>query len=183
MAFGIGLATAPATTGIMVSTPADNQGVASAVNDTSRELGAAIGMALAGSIVAAGFTTRISGTVATTRDQLRGIAEQLSASGRGAEGQAILGQIDTITDRVGKSLAEAAAVADSLRQRIPGPVADTISAGARDAFLHPMSQAYIVLGSIVVVGSLVLAVWTPTRMPAAEDAAPIDTGAPRISKD
>ncbi len=179
MAFGIGLATAPATTGIMVSTPADNQGVASAVNDTSRELGAAIGMALAGSIVAAGFTTRIAGTVEATREQLRGVAQQLTSSGRGAEGQAILGQIDTITDRIGKSLAEASAVADQLRQRIPGPVADTISAGARDAFLHPMSQAYIVLGSIVVAGSLVLAFWTPTRMPDAQDAAPIDTGAAR----
>ncbi|GAA2055194.1 MFS transporter [Williamsia deligens] len=179
MAFGIGLAGAPATTGIMVSTPADNQGIASAVNDTSRELGAAIGMALAGSIVAAGFTTRISGTVDAAREQLRGVAQQLSASGRVADGQAILGQIDTITDRIGKSLAEASAVADQLRQRIPGPVADTIASGARDAFLAPMSQAYIVLGSIVVAGSVVLFFWTPTRMPDAQDAAPIDTGEPR----
>ncbi|MGZ8178550.1 MFS transporter [Williamsia sp. SKLECPSW1] len=178
MALGLGLGTAPATTGIMVSTPADNQGVASAVNDTSRELGAAIGMALAGSIVAAGFTSRIATTVDTAREQLRGLAGQLSATGRVAEGQAILGQIDSVTDRVGRSLAEATAVADQLRERIPGPVADTISAGAREAFLAPMSQAYIVLGSIAVVGSLVLAVWTPTRMPAAQDAAPIDTGTP-----
>ena len=183
VAFGIGLATAPATTGIMVSTPADNQGVASAVNDTSRELGAAIGMALAGSIVAAGFTSRISGTVDTVREQLQGLAGQLSSSGRVAEGQAILGQIDTITDRIGKSLAEASAVSDQLRQRIPGPVADTIASGAREAFLHPMSQAYIVLGAIVTVGSLILAVWTPTRMPEAQDAAPIDTGEARTPTD
>lgn len=183
MAIGLGLSTAPATTGIMVSTPADNQGVASAVNDTSRELGAAIGMALGGSIVAAGFTTRIAGTVEATREQLRAVADQLSSAGRVAEGQSILGQIDVITDRIGRSLAEASAVSDQLRQRIPGPVADTIASGARNAFLQPMSQAYVVLGSIVLVGSVVLAFWTPTRMPEAQDAAPIDTGAAGSQKD
>ena len=92
--------------------------------------------------------------------------------------QDVLTRVSRGEQNVMLPLAEATAVADQLRERIPGPVADTISAGAREASLAPMSQAYIVLGSIAVVGSLVLAVWTPTRMPAAQDAAPIDTGTP-----
>ncbi|NED70341.1 MFS transporter, partial [Streptomyces sp. SID10244] len=52
-ATGIGLANATSTTAIMSNTPLDNQGIGSAVNDTAREVGAAIGIALAGSIVAA----------------------------------------------------------------------------------------------------------------------------------
>ncbi len=38
----------PSTTTITVSLPADKQGVASALNDTVRELGGAVGVALAG---------------------------------------------------------------------------------------------------------------------------------------
>jgi hypothetical protein len=45
------LASTPATTAIVSSLPAAKQGVASAVNDTSRELGSAIGIALLGSVL------------------------------------------------------------------------------------------------------------------------------------
>ena len=47
-AFGMALASVPATTAITNSLPADKQGVASAVNDTSREFGSAIGIAVLG---------------------------------------------------------------------------------------------------------------------------------------
>jgi MFS family permease len=49
---GIGFCTAPTTSAIMTSVPDEKQGVASAVNDTTRELGAALGIALAGSVLA-----------------------------------------------------------------------------------------------------------------------------------
>jgi len=47
-AFGMALAAVPATTAITNSLSADKQGVASAVNDTSREFGSAIGIAVLG---------------------------------------------------------------------------------------------------------------------------------------
>ncbi len=50
---GIGLCTAPTTSAIMGAVPDEKQGVASAVNDTTREVGAALGIAVAGSILAA----------------------------------------------------------------------------------------------------------------------------------
>jgi len=56
MSFGIGLCTAPTTSVIMTTAPDDKQGVASAVNDASREIGAALGIALAGSMLAGQYS-------------------------------------------------------------------------------------------------------------------------------
>ncbi len=57
---GIGLCSTPATTTIVHETPAEKHGVAAAVNDASRELGAALGIAIAGSVLAATYSHRIS---------------------------------------------------------------------------------------------------------------------------
>lgn len=56
---GMGLAMTPATEAITESLPAEKQGVASAINDTTRELGATIGVALLGSILSAGYRSTI----------------------------------------------------------------------------------------------------------------------------
>jgi EmrB/QacA subfamily drug resistance transporter len=48
---GMALSGAPATTAIVASLPRDKQGVASAMNDVSRELGGALGIAVLGSIL------------------------------------------------------------------------------------------------------------------------------------
>jgi len=52
---GIGLCVAPTTSAIMNAVPTEKQGVASAVNDTTREVGAAVGIAVAGSVLAAQY--------------------------------------------------------------------------------------------------------------------------------
>lgn len=67
-AFGLGLCTAPATSAIVENTPDDKQGVASAVNDTTREVGAAIGIALAGSVLAATYGREIAPAVDAVPD-------------------------------------------------------------------------------------------------------------------
>ncbi|MBJ7288833.1 MFS transporter [Williamsia sp.] len=164
MAFGLGVATAPATTAIMVSTPVENQGVGSAVNDTARELGAAIGMALAGSIVAAGYTARIGATADRAREQFQTMGDQLSAGGQQARGEMVAAQGDVVAENIGRSLAEAKAVSEQLEQNVPGDLARTVLDGAQQAFLHPSNQAYIVLGALVIAGSAVLAFWAPNRL-------------------
>src|SRR5699024_2850732 len=57
---GLGMSTAPATSAIVSDIPADEQGVAAAVNDAMREVGAAIGIAIAGSILAARYADGIA---------------------------------------------------------------------------------------------------------------------------
>jgi EmrB/QacA subfamily drug resistance transporter len=61
LAAGLGLSSTPATTAIVDSLPVEQQGVASAVNDTSRELGTALGIAILGSIVTSRYTSGIAG--------------------------------------------------------------------------------------------------------------------------
>ena len=56
---GMGLTMTPATASITETLPEDKQGVASALNDTSRELGGAIGMALLGSVLSSSFRTNM----------------------------------------------------------------------------------------------------------------------------
>jgi hypothetical protein len=53
---GLGLTTAPATESIMGSLSVDKAGVGSAVNDTTRELGGTLGVAIAGSIFASVYS-------------------------------------------------------------------------------------------------------------------------------
>ncbi|MCA2207731.1 MFS transporter [Nocardia rosealba] len=60
MSAGIGLCTAPATAAIVDGTPVAKHGVAAAVNDAAREVGAAVGIAISGSVLAAGYGERIA---------------------------------------------------------------------------------------------------------------------------
>jgi EmrB/QacA subfamily drug resistance transporter len=52
---GMGLTQPPATEAITSSLPADRQGVASALNDTTREVGSAVGIALLGAVLSAAY--------------------------------------------------------------------------------------------------------------------------------
>ena len=56
---GMGTTMTPATEAITATLPAEKQGVASALNDTSREVGGAVGVALLGSILSSGYRTAI----------------------------------------------------------------------------------------------------------------------------
>lgn len=161
-AVGIGLATAPSTTAIMSNTPLSNQGVGSAVNDTAREVGAAIGIAIAGSILAAGYSARIGPTADLVRDQL-------TAAGAPQEaGEA--------ADRVSRSLAEATEVA----ARLPAGLGDHVLAGAHDAFTSPMKQSFLILGIVLVLGSAAIGFLAPRRVVAIpHDGAP-DPGVPEF---
>jgi EmrB/QacA subfamily drug resistance transporter len=59
-AMGVGFCTAPTTAAIMNAVPDEKQGVASAVNDATREVGAAIGIAVAGSVLAAVYHSALA---------------------------------------------------------------------------------------------------------------------------
>jgi EmrB/QacA subfamily drug resistance transporter len=71
---GIGLCVAPTTSAIMGAVPDEKQGVASAVNDTTREVGAAVGIAVAGSVVAAHYSDVLRPALAGFPEQVRGPA-------------------------------------------------------------------------------------------------------------
>jgi EmrB/QacA subfamily drug resistance transporter len=59
MGLGMGMTMTPATAAITETLPPEKQGVASALNDTSREIGGAVGVALLGSILSSGYRSAI----------------------------------------------------------------------------------------------------------------------------
>jgi EmrB/QacA subfamily drug resistance transporter len=67
-AAGMGLTTAPSTGAIMRSLPLEKAGVGSAVNDTTRELGGALGVAALGSILTSTFHGAIAADVRALPD-------------------------------------------------------------------------------------------------------------------
>jgi EmrB/QacA subfamily drug resistance transporter len=71
---GFGLCTAPTTSAIMTTVSEAKQGVASAVNDTTREVGGAIGIALSGSVLASVYSHHIAGSIASLPGPVRGAA-------------------------------------------------------------------------------------------------------------
>jgi EmrB/QacA subfamily drug resistance transporter len=75
-AAGMALAGTPATTAIVSSLPPAKQGVASAVNDVSREFGSAIGIALLGSVLNESYRSGVEGAVAGLPDNVASRAEE-----------------------------------------------------------------------------------------------------------
>jgi MFS family permease len=75
MGLGAGLAMTPSTEAITSALPPAQQGVASALNDLTRELGAALGIALLGGLLVAGYQTAIA-------SRLDGVPSDLAAEAR-----------------------------------------------------------------------------------------------------
>jgi hypothetical protein len=119
---GIGLAMTPATNAIVSSLPASKQGVASAVNDTTREIGTALGIALMGSMFNTGYRRAIEGDVAHLPS---GVAHQVQES----PGLA-LGIAAKLPGRAGDALAEAARTAFASGMRLSMLIGAALLAGA-----------------------------------------------------
>jgi EmrB/QacA subfamily drug resistance transporter len=122
MGAGLGMAAAPATGSIMSAVPLDKAGVGSAVNDTTRELGGALGIAVLGTIVGSAYrsTVDLSGT-GLPADDLKaaeesiggawGVARQLPEQGAAVLGPAQDAFVDAfrLTNAISLAVAVAAA--------------------------------------------------------------------------
>jgi EmrB/QacA subfamily drug resistance transporter len=78
---GMALSGAPATTAIVASLPREKQGVASAMNDVSRELGGALGIAVLGSVLNTAYRSGV-------QDDTAAVPPGLADSARGSLGAA-----------------------------------------------------------------------------------------------
>jgi len=133
MAFGIGLLTAPMTSAIMNTVPDDKQGVASAVNDTTREVGAALGIALAGSLLAAQYTDLLAPRLPEH------LPEPVRHATLGSLGQAL----------------EASAHL--------GPQGAQIAELSKTAFVEAMNTSTFGLAVTVGVSAVLIGLWAPGR--------------------
>jgi len=120
---GMGLTVAPATESIMGSLPLAKAGVGSAMNDTTRQVGGALGVAVLGSVLASGYGAAIGPALHDTPPPLAQaaadsigaaatIAAELGPAGQGllevARSAFIQGMGDAV--QVGAGVAAAAAV-------------------------------------------------------------------------
>jgi Na+/melibiose symporter-like transporter len=83
MAAGMGMTMAPATESVMGSLPPSKAGVGSAVNDTTRQVGGALGVAVIGSVVSSVYASNVD-AVARTFGLAGGELEQSRGSLGGA---------------------------------------------------------------------------------------------------
>jgi predicted MFS family arabinose efflux permease len=93
-ALGMGITTAPSTGAIMRSLPLHKAGVGSAVNDTTRELGGALGVAVMGSLVASQFRSTMqaaAGALPARATHSLADALQSAAAAGGVKGNASAG--------------------------------------------------------------------------------------------
>jgi EmrB/QacA subfamily drug resistance transporter len=79
-AVGMGMTTAPSTGAIMYSVPLSHSGVASAINDTTRELGSSLGVAVLGAVLTASYQSELGAAGATDL-----VSSSASAVGASAE--------------------------------------------------------------------------------------------------
>lgn len=135
IAAGLTLTTAPATEAIMGSLPKEKAGVGSAVNDTTRELGGVLGVAVVGSVFSSlygpGLVERLSGLPIPT--------EALEAA---------------------RDSVQAAAI---VAEQAPPEGREVILTAARDAFLEGLHSGVRVAAVATALGAVAALVFLPAR--------------------
>jgi EmrB/QacA subfamily drug resistance transporter len=76
MAMGMALTMTPLTTQIMASVPLGKAGVGSAMNDTTRELGGALGVAVLGSVVSSVYSSNLASALTGLPESARAMASE-----------------------------------------------------------------------------------------------------------
>jgi len=134
--FGLagGLGLVPLTDIVMASVPAEEAGVASAVNDVSRELGAALGIAVIGSVVSGAYRSNVE--------------------------QGLGGSVPTeVVHGAGEGLGVATSVAGSL----PAEMASRVLEAANAGFVDAMSIGILLSAAVMIVPIVASALFLPGR--------------------
>jgi EmrB/QacA subfamily drug resistance transporter len=150
LGLGMGLAMAPATDSIMGSLPREKAGVGSAVNDTTREIGGALGVAILGSILAASYSATVGASV---------VVKALDATG--AEG---VKAAKAVTGSIGGANQVAQLLGQLERAgKVPIGATHAIVDASNAAFVNAMGHTVIVGAVIAALGALVALVFLPSR--------------------
>jgi EmrB/QacA subfamily drug resistance transporter len=135
---GLGLITAPATEAILGVVPTDKAGVGSAVNDATRLFGAALGVAVIGSVAASVYGSRLRATLPA------GLPAHAQAAARGSVGGALV-------------------AAQALRHAGHARAAQDLVSAAVGAFLRSLEGGCRVAGAVALAGAVLAAALLPSR--------------------
>jgi len=137
LGLGIALTMAPATESIMGSLPRAKAGVGSAVNDTTRQVGGALGVAVLGSVLTSGYATRIT-----------------SALGEGS------GSVSTVSAALARNSVGGAI---TVGQQIGGATGRALMVSARSGFVGAMRPAMLIGAAVTLAGALIVLAFLPSR--------------------
>ena len=135
VAYGVGSAMPSLSSGIVQSVPMHKAGVGSAVNDTTREVGGAIGIAVVGSVVSSIYRTNASSTIEQLPAELQEMAQVNIARALGAVGR--------------------------LEQSAGGEAASALRTELRQAFVDGTHVALRVSAALVAIGAVIMFVRLP----------------------
>jgi EmrB/QacA subfamily drug resistance transporter len=138
MGGGLGLVNAPATEAIMGSLPPAKAGVGSAVNDTTRELGGTLGVAIIGSLFASVYSSRLG--------------DLLAGSPVPADAQRIAGE----------SVGAGIEVARLAGERAGAPAGAAVKAAVDSAFIDGFRAGSWVSAGVVLIGAMIALRWLPS---------------------
>ena len=130
---GIGLIGSTGTTAITGSLGRAKQGVASAVNDTTREVGSAIGIALMGSVYASTYTDRLPTSVQALPPAAKTAVQESAAAGL------------------------------EVARRLDTDRGDALAHAVRAAFVDGLSTSLLVIAAIIGVASVLVILRAPQR--------------------
>jgi len=140
---GMGLTSAPATEAIMGVVPKEKAGIGSAINDTTRELGGTLGVAVIGSVFASLYTARLALPA--------GLPAEAAHAAR---------------ESVGGAFIAAQRVADAGL----GTAATQLRAAASNAFFDGYAIGCLVAAGVALLGAIIAAILLPAHPHADDDA-------------
>jgi EmrB/QacA subfamily drug resistance transporter len=153
MGAGMGLVMAPASTTIMTTVPAHQAGAGSAINDTIREVGGALGIAVVGSLAAAVFRDKLGSALAAAH--------------------APHGVSDVATGSI--------AAADAVGRQVGGVRGAELLSAAHSAFVDSMAAGVRVAAVVALVAAIGAIFFLPRRG-AVTAAAPAGPAGPAASE-
>lgn len=146
--FGVGLGLPALTDTVMAAVPERDAGVGSAVNDVSRQLGGALGVAVIGSVVNRAYRSNLHRTLGTR-----------------------------LPSTVVQSAAKSIGVATQAARSLPAGPAATLTHAANGAFVDAITGGFVISAVVMIAAVFVAATMLPRRMRTAQagagdDAAP-----------
>jgi Na+/melibiose symporter-like transporter len=153
-AAGMSIVSAPATAAVMAAVPREKAGAGSAMNNTTRQLGGALGVALIGSLAASGYAARVG-------DALDLLPPEEAATARHSLGAALRSAAELGPQ--GDALVDAARLAFSEAMLLAGAVAAAVA----------VVGAYIALRYIPARASGVVVAVAPVRAEEPAAVAPV----------
>ncbi len=138
LAIGLGLVMSPATNAIMNSIPKSRAGIGSAMNDTTRQIGGALGIAVLGSLINATYLTRI------------GASETINA----------------LPTQIGELIRNGLQSAQIAVTQLQSAIADQVLNFAKQAFLDGLTQSVFAGATIMFLAAIFTLIILPSKVQA-----------------